>query len=64
MGPRYFGKEPMSVAFDMLQHYDAQAGKVIWNSGIDLFSKMRDLQGREIVVGIFNYKPFMLLDYV
>ncbi|XP_033240329.1 uncharacterized protein Ir76a isoform X1 [Drosophila pseudoobscura] len=26
--------------------------------------KLKDLQGREVVIGIFNYKPFMLLEYV
>ncbi|XP_044313598.1 uncharacterized protein LOC108038802 isoform X1 [Drosophila rhopaloa] len=25
--------------------------------------KMRNLHGREVVIGIFDYKPFMLLDY-
>ncbi|KAH8274541.1 hypothetical protein KR044_008607, partial [Drosophila immigrans] len=63
VGPRYFGKEPMPVNFDTLQLYDAQLGQVIWDSGIDMSSKLRDLEGREIVVGLFNYKPFMLLDY-
>ncbi|KAH8371943.1 hypothetical protein KR093_009388, partial [Drosophila rubida] len=63
VGPRYFGKEPMPVNFDALQLYDAQFGEVTWDSGINLSSKLRNLQGREIIVGIFNYKPFMLLDY-
>ncbi|XP_017955428.2 uncharacterized protein LOC108650710 [Drosophila navojoa] len=46
------------------QHiYDAQAEKVIWNSAEDFSSKMKNLQGREVVLGLFNYEPFMLLSY-
>ncbi|XP_034106527.1 uncharacterized protein LOC117569468 [Drosophila albomicans] len=63
VGPRYFGKEPMPVSFDTLQIYDAQLDKVLWDGGIDLTNKLRNLQGREIVLGIFNYKPFMVVDY-
>ncbi|EDV97520.1 GH14655 [Drosophila grimshawi] len=47
-----------------MQLYDAHVKKVIWDSGLDMFSKLYDLKGREIVFGVFNYKPYMLLDYL
>lgn len=64
VGPRNIDKASSPVDFYTLQHYDAKLNCIIWNSGIDLSSKIQDLQGREIVIGIFTYKPFMLLDYV
>lgn len=64
VGPRNFGNEPLPVDLYTFQRYDAQLQRIIWNSGIDMSSKVQDLQGREIVIGLFTYKPFMLLDYV
>lgn len=64
VGPRNFGNEPLPVDLYTFQRYDAQLQRIIWNSGIDISSKVQDLQGREIVIGLFTYKPFMLLDYV
>lgn len=64
VGSRFVGKSSLPVDFYTLQRYDAKLKAIIWNSGIDMSSKIQDLQGREIVTGVFTYKPFMLLDYV
>lgn len=64
MGPRNFDNQPLPADLYTFQRYDAQLRKIIWNSGMEMSSKVQDLQGREIVIGLFTYKPFMLLDYV
>lgn len=64
VGPRKFNNEPLPSDLYTFQRYDAQLQRIIWNSGIDMSRKVQDLQGREIVIGLFTYKPFMLLDYV
>ncbi|XP_064545280.1 uncharacterized protein Ir76a [Drosophila montana] len=64
VGPRYFGAKAMPAAFYTMQFYDAKLGKVTWDSETDISEKMRNLEGREIILGLFNYEPFMLLDYL
>jgi len=66
VGPRNFDTNPGLVDFDLLQRYDAENDEIIWDVGTKsaLSVKMRNLKGREVVIGIFDYKPFMLLDYV
>ncbi|XP_037722513.1 uncharacterized protein LOC119555282 [Drosophila subpulchrella] len=65
VGPRNFDTNPGLVEFDLLQRYDAENDEIIWDGGTKspLSVKMRNLKGREVVIGIFDYKPFMLLDY-
>ncbi|XP_017121961.1 uncharacterized protein LOC108142544 [Drosophila elegans] len=65
VGPRDFGPIPGPVEFDLLQKYDAAKEKITRDVGkkSTMLGKMRNLQGREVVIGIFDYKPFMLLDY-
>nr|XP_036671143.1 uncharacterized protein LOC108005868 isoform X2 [Drosophila suzukii] len=65
VGPRNFDTNPGLVEFDLLQRYDAENDEIIWDvrTKSDLSVKMRNLKGREVVIGIFDYKPFMLLDY-
>ncbi|XP_036671140.3 uncharacterized protein Ir76a isoform X1 [Drosophila suzukii] len=65
VGPRNFDTNPGLVDFDLLQRYDAENDEIIWDVGTKsaLSVKMRNLKGREVVIGIFDYKPFMLLDY-
>ncbi|XP_052848888.1 uncharacterized protein LOC128260145 [Drosophila gunungcola] len=65
VGPRDFNPNPGPVEFDLLQKYDAEKEEIIWDVGTKstMLGKMRNLQGREVVIGIFDYKPFMLLEY-
>ncbi|XP_070070730.1 uncharacterized protein Ir76a isoform X1 [Drosophila takahashii] len=62
VGPRNFDTKPAPVEFELLQRYDAESDENIWDVGM-LSVKMQNLMGREVVIGIFDYKPFMLLDY-
>lgn len=64
VGPRNFNKNPEPVEFYILQRFDAKGTKATWETQSAMSSKMRNLKGREVVIGIFDYKPFMLLDYV
>ncbi|XP_016955809.1 uncharacterized protein LOC108028462 [Drosophila biarmipes] len=65
VGPRNFDKNPGPVEFDLLQRFDAENEELTWDEGMKsaLSAKLRNLEGREVVIGIFDYKPFMLLDY-
>ncbi|KAH8361664.1 hypothetical protein KR084_012540, partial [Drosophila pseudotakahashii] len=65
VGPRNFDTNPAPVEFNLLQRYDAESDENLWGvAAKDALSvKMRNLMGREVVIGIFDYKPFMLLDY-
>nr|ACN81897.1 IR76a [Drosophila melanogaster] len=63
VGPRNFNKNPEPVEFYILQRFDAKGTKATWETQSAMSSKMRNLKGREVVIGIFDYKPFMLLDY-
>ncbi|ALC48029.1 Ir76a, partial [Drosophila busckii] len=60
---RYFGTLPKPAEMVLLQRFDAKVGRIIWNSGSVMKNKLKNLQGREVVLCLFNYKPFMLLDY-
>lgn len=64
VGPRNFYNQPLPADLYTFQRYDAQLQRIIWNSGMEMSCKVQDLQGREIVIGLFTYKPYMLLDYV
>nr|NP_001137982.1 ionotropic receptor 76a, isoform D [Drosophila melanogaster]ACL83337.1 ionotropic receptor 76a, isoform D [Drosophila melanogaster] len=64
VGPRNFNKNPEPVEFYILQRFDAKGTKATWETQSAMSSKMRNLKGREVVIGIFDYKPFMLLDYL
>ncbi|KMZ00607.1 uncharacterized protein Dsimw501_GD14827, isoform B [Drosophila simulans] len=63
VGSRNFNKNPEPVEFYILQRFDAQDTEATWETQSAMSSKMRNLKGREVVIGIFDYKPFMLLDY-
>ncbi|XP_075161102.1 ionotropic receptor 76a [Haematobia irritans] len=47
----------------LLTTFDAE--KRVFNPEMDLFpdDRLNDLQGREIITGIFDYRPFMALDF-
>ncbi|ALC48028.1 Ir76a, partial [Drosophila busckii] len=60
---RYFGTAPKPAVFDSIQQFDAKLGKLVWKSDMNWKHKLKNLQGREVVVGVFDYKPFMLLSY-
>lgn len=46
-----------------LDRYNGVDGK--FELGVDLYiDKVKDLQGREVTVGIFDYRPFTVIDYV
>ncbi|KAH8373322.1 hypothetical protein KR009_000616 [Drosophila setifemur] len=65
VGQRNFGPNPGPVEFYIYQRFDAQQKKITWENLMikSLSEKLKNLQGREVVIGIFDYKPFMLLDY-
>ncbi|SPP77239.1 uncharacterized protein LOC117580458 isoform X1 [Drosophila guanche] len=63
VGPRDFNDKPGTIQFNLLQRYDSQLREIIWESGTKMSKKLQNLQGREVFIGIFDYKPFMLLDY-
>ncbi|XP_017071308.1 ionotropic receptor 21a [Drosophila eugracilis] len=65
VGPRNFDSTPVAAELDVLQRYDAANKEKMYNVGMRtaMSAKMRNLKGREIVIGIFDYKPFMLLNY-
>ncbi|KAH8328499.1 hypothetical protein KR067_010239, partial [Drosophila pandora] len=64
VGKRSFEVIQPPVEFDLIQIYDAQVQEITWENGRnnDVPQKLRNLQGREIIIGIFDYKPFMVLD--
>ncbi|KAH8262540.1 hypothetical protein KR026_010626 [Drosophila bipectinata] len=64
VGKRNFEVNPPPVEFDLIQRYDAQLQEITWENGRnnDVSQKLRNLQGREIIIGIFDYKPFMVMD--
>ncbi|KAH8268768.1 hypothetical protein KR018_003833, partial [Drosophila ironensis] len=65
VGNRNFEAIPPAVEFDLVQLYDAQTKDITSGQRItsDLTGKLRNLQGREVVIGIFDYKPFMVVDH-
>lgn len=47
----------------VLDRYNAEEGK--FELGVDLYmDKVKNLHGREVTVGIFDYRPFTVIDYV
>ncbi|KAH8296661.1 hypothetical protein KR054_009479, partial [Drosophila jambulina] len=65
VGQRNFHPAQEPVEFDLIYKYDALEKDITWNKELKriMSEKLRNLQGREIVIGVFDYKPFMLLDY-
>ncbi|KAH8322625.1 hypothetical protein KR059_001522, partial [Drosophila kikkawai] len=65
VGHRNFHPSPGPIEFYLLNRYDALEKDVTWNNELKriMSDKLRNLQGREVVIGVFDYKPFMLLDY-
>ncbi|XP_053956695.1 uncharacterized protein LOC128862216 [Anastrepha ludens] len=46
----------------VLDHYNALSDK--FELGVDLYmDKIKDLQGREVTAGVFDYRPFSVLDF-
>lgn len=47
----------------VVDHYDGLSGK--FELGVDLYmDKASNMQGREVTTGIFDYRPFTVVDYV
>ncbi|EDW73340.2 uncharacterized protein Dwil_GK17497 [Drosophila willistoni] len=63
VGPRDFKDNPESVNLYTLQLYDALNQEIMWQSDDTLSSKLQNLQGREMVIGVFDYEPFMVVTY-
>ncbi|XP_030371974.1 uncharacterized protein LOC115622217 [Scaptodrosophila lebanonensis] len=68
VGARNFDDMPEPPTFYELQRFDAVRHQILSGDNEDaLFlvnqNKLANLQGREVVIGVFDYKPFMLLNY-
>ncbi|KAH8357605.1 hypothetical protein KR200_004404, partial [Drosophila serrata] len=65
VGRRNFDPAPGQIQFDHLYRYNSVENCATWTYELKrrMSEKLQNLQGREIVIGVFDYKPFMLLDY-
>ncbi|XP_061400435.1 uncharacterized protein LOC133336154 [Musca vetustissima] len=46
-----------------MTQFDALTGRFEPNVDLSLKNKLQNLQGREIIVGAFDYRPFMVVDF-